>query len=274
MGEQLKELPEPGRGFASPAHFQEPGDCGSFHLLLQLPRGMKAVEELRLGTQHRQLFRYLHDPFGREWVPARDHLHGTLLVVPLLVLEAMIGVVEIEVFCLRLGFLIVQHLLGPLRQHRHELLPEDGAHGKCDGLGIVLLEVVPGLGSAVELRDDRAWLLCRQEENPRGGLLEYREGIFVPHEEARHGVAHGLEMLDLGLGRRRVSLTSPGSGWLLGRLWPAVPACGSRLSILRLLRGLHHLGSAARVALALALAGATLEVLALPLGRALLLVVV
>ena len=46
-------------------------------------------------------------------------------------------------------------------------------HGECDGLGIVLLEVVPSLGRAVELRDDRARLLCREEEDPRGGLLEY-----------------------------------------------------------------------------------------------------
>ena len=114
MGEQLEEFPEPCRGLSPPAHFQEPGDRGPFHLLLQLPSGMEAVEEPRLGAQHRQLLCYLHNPLGREWVLARDRLHGTLLVVPLLVLEAMIGVVEVEFLGLSLGFLVVQYLLGPL----------------------------------------------------------------------------------------------------------------------------------------------------------------
>ena len=96
----------------------------------------------------------------------------------------------------------------------------------------------------------------------------------MPHEEACHGVAHALEILDLGLGRRRVSLASPGSWWLLGRLWPAGPSRRCQLSGWRLLRSRRHLRSPARVAFALALAVAAFEVLAMPFGRACLLVVV
>ena len=97
MGEQLKELPEPGCGLASPPDFQEPGDRGSLHLLLQLPRGMEPIEELGMGTQHRHLLGDLHDSLGWEGVLARNRLHCPLLVVPFLVLETMIGIVEVEV---------------------------------------------------------------------------------------------------------------------------------------------------------------------------------
>ncbi|CAE7214234.1 unnamed protein product [Symbiodinium microadriaticum] len=49
--QELEWLPESGCGFPSPSHFQKPGDSSALRLLLELPRRMKAVEQVGLDTE-------------------------------------------------------------------------------------------------------------------------------------------------------------------------------------------------------------------------------
>ena len=125
---------------------------------------MKAVEQVGLDTETCQLSGYLDDSAFGERFSVLHRLHCSLLVVPLLVLEAAVEVVQVQFDPLIPRFLVVEDLLGPFHQLRHEVLAEDGSHRLGDGCCVVVRHVVPPLTCGKEFGENSARRLGREEE--------------------------------------------------------------------------------------------------------------
>ena len=133
---------------------------------------MEAIEQLGLDTEHGQLLCHFYHSASRERLAILHGLHGSELVVPLLVLEAVVEVVKVQLDRLLPGLLVVQHLVSSLNELGYELLPQDDPQRLGQSRGIAVLQVVPSLRRGEELGNDGAKGLCREEQNPGGGLLE------------------------------------------------------------------------------------------------------